>query len=93
MRVKYFLIGLVSALIISACATIYPFPEFKDRIYHFCSDSEVENPVGKICMSRCIDRKLFSDKCKKWETDVRIISDDPTFYQFRAAGFKCQVGI
>jgi hypothetical protein len=89
LRLKNFLLGMITGLLISACATIYQLPEFVDRRYHFCDDSEVENPVGKLCLSRCIKRATFSDKCKEWETDVRMLSDRLTFLKFRSAGFKC----
>lgn len=87
----FLILGLVFFGI--ACATIYPVPSFNSRIYHPCSDSEVEKPVGKLCYSRCINRGFFSGKCKKWEVDIKDFNNDMTFAKFRAAGFKMAVGL
>ena len=93
MKIRTTLLTVAIFFIGVACATIYPIPAFNSRVYHPCTDSEAENPVGKLCYSRCVDRNFFTGKCKEWEVDVKDFSDAMTFAKFRAAGFKMAVGL
>ena len=59
MRFNIILFFFFSIITFVACATIYPLPSFEKRVYHPCADDEVEDPVGKLCFSRCAKRSFF----------------------------------
>ena len=86
-----FILGLSLGLLCVACATYYDMPNFLEKVYRPCEDSETNAPIGKFCFKRCVDTSLFKKGCTEWEVDVKDFSDRKTFNNFRTAGFKLMV--
>lgn len=79
-------------LLISSCAFALLSPRaFQERRYRPCQADEVANPIGKVCHRYCAKYKALhsdiSENCKVWQTDVKDLTKESDFIEFRSAGF------
>jgi hypothetical protein len=91
-KIKLFLALWLFVLFVS-CAEAWLAPRsFPERRYRPCQDGEAEgNVVGKFCHRYCSKYRALradvSENCKIWKTDIKDMSVEKDFLEFRSAGF------
>jgi hypothetical protein len=79
----------------SACAEALLTPRaFHERRYRPCQNDEMNNGVsatGKFCFRYCakyrVLRSDISENCIVWKTDIKDLTQENDFIEFRASGF------
>lgn len=82
-------------IIFVACAEALLAPRaFQERRYRLCQVDEMESgvsPLGKVCFRYCAKYKALrsdvSENCAIWKTDIKDLTKESDFLEFRAAGF------
>lgn len=89
----YKLSSIIIIVILSiACAEALLTPRaFNERRYRPCQLDEIENPTGKFCHRYCAKYKTLradiSENCVIWKTDIKDMTKEIDFTEFRASGF------
>jgi hypothetical protein len=92
MRTIRSVIVILIMIIIASCAEALLSPRsFQERRYRPCQNDEVTPATGRVCHRYCAKYKALhsdiSENCKEWRVDIKDLTKEADFLEFRSAGF------
>jgi len=92
---KRFIAGLLFGIIVTSCATVLPWRDWKDLPFHPCAMFEHNDHIGKLCARRCKDTKWYNGECKEgvdnYEYRYINLCDEYEHLTALKSGLECRV--